>query len=143
VPESYPLEAAGPILCAGITMFSPLNTWKATSGGKRVGVVGVGGLGQMGIRLAKAMGNTVVAISTSPSKREAAMEIGADEFVVSKDPESLKTIEKSLDLILNTVSANHDINLYLNLLKRWIFSQLDSIAFSSFFYGKKDRANNL
>jgi uncharacterized zinc-type alcohol dehydrogenase-like protein len=118
VPESYPLEAAGPILCAGITMFSPLNTWKATSGGKRVGVVGVGGLGQMGIRLAKAMGNTVVAISTSPSKREAAMEMGADEFVVSKDPESLKTIEKSLDLILNTVSANHDINLYLNLLRR-------------------------
>jgi uncharacterized zinc-type alcohol dehydrogenase-like protein len=104
---------------------------------------GRGGLGQMGIRLAKAMGNTVVAISTSPSKREVAIEIGADEFVVSKDPESLKTIEKSLDLILNTVSANHDINLYLNLLKRWIFSQLDSIAFSSFFYCKKDIAINI
>ena len=88
-------------------MFSPLNTWKATTGGKRVGIVGVGGLGQMGIRLAKAMGNTVVAISTSPNKKATSMEIGADEFVISKDPESLKTVEKSLDLILNTVSATH------------------------------------
>ena len=84
-----------------------------------MGIVGVGGLGQMGIRLAKAMGNTVVAISTSPNKKAASMEIGADEFVISKDPESLKTVEKSLDLILNTVSATHDVTTYLNLLRRY------------------------
>ncbi len=72
----------------------------------------------MGIRLAKAMGNTVVAISTSANKRAAAIELGADEFVISKDPESLKTVEKSLDLILNTVSADHDVTTYLQLLAR-------------------------
>jgi uncharacterized zinc-type alcohol dehydrogenase-like protein len=99
-------------------MFSPLNNWKASSGGKRVGIVGIGGLGQMGIRLAKAMGNTVVAISTSANKKAAALELGADEFVISKDPESLKTVEKSLDLILNTVSADHDVTTYLQLLAR-------------------------
>jgi uncharacterized zinc-type alcohol dehydrogenase-like protein len=99
-------------------MFSPLNNWQASNGGKRVGIVGIGGLGQMGIRLAKAMGNTVVAISTSASKRAAALELGADEFVISKDPESLKTVEKSLDLILNTVSADHDVTTYLQLLAR-------------------------
>jgi uncharacterized zinc-type alcohol dehydrogenase-like protein len=99
-------------------MFSPLNNWKASNGGKRVGIVGIGGLGQMGIRLAKAMGNTVVAISTSANKKAAALELGADEFVISKDPESLKTVEKSLDLILNTVSADHDVTTYLQLLAR-------------------------
>jgi uncharacterized zinc-type alcohol dehydrogenase-like protein len=99
-------------------MYSPLNTWKAVNGGKRVGIVGIGGLGQMGIRLAKAMGNTVVAISSSVNKKKAALEMGADEFIISKDPDSLKTVEKSLDLILNTVSADHDINTYLQLLAR-------------------------
>jgi len=99
-------------------MYSPLNTWKATARGKHVGIVGVGGLGQMGIRLAKAMGNTVVAISTSPNKRQAALEMGADEFIISKEPESMAKIAKSLDLILNTVSAEHDINPLLQLLAR-------------------------
>ena len=99
-------------------MYSPLNTWKATTGGKRVGIVGIGGLGQMGIRLAKAMGNTVVAISSSPNKKQAALELGADEFIISKEPESMATVAKSLDLILNTVSADHDINAYLQLLAR-------------------------
>ena len=82
----------------------------------RVGIIGIGGLGQMGVRLAKAMGNTVTAISTSPSKEAAAKEIGADNFVVSTDPESMKGAGGSLDLILNTVSANHDLNTYLGLL---------------------------
>ena len=99
-------------------MYSPLNTWKATTGGKRVGIVGIGGLGQMGIRLAKAMGNTVVAISSSPHKKQAALELGADEFIISKEPKSMATVAKSLDLILNTVSADHDINAYLQLLAR-------------------------
>ena len=116
IPDDYPLEAAGPVFCAGITMFTPLVNYGADKGGKRVGVVGIGGLGQMGVRLAKAMGNTVTAISTSPSKEAAAREIGADNFVVSTDPESRKAAVGSLDLILNTVSADHDINTYLPLL---------------------------
>ena len=97
-------------------MFTPLVNYGADKGGKRVGVVGIGGLGQMGVRLAKAMGNTVTAISTSPNKEAAAREIGADNFVVSTDPDIMKNNAASLDLILNTVSANHDINTYLPLL---------------------------
>ena len=97
-------------------MFSPLVRYGADHGGRRVGVVGIGGLSQMGVRLAKAMGNTVTAISTSPNKEAAAKEIGADNFVVSTNPESLKDAGGSLDLILNTVSADHDINIYLPLL---------------------------
>jgi len=116
IPDGFPLEAAGPVFCAGVTMYSPLTYWKANNGGKRVGIVGIGGLGQMGVRIAKAMGNTVTAISTSPNKESAAKEIGADNFVVSKNAESMKAAEGSLDLIINTVSANHDINTYLPLL---------------------------
>ena len=116
IPEGYPLESAGPVFCAGITMFSPLCKYGADKGGKRVGIVGIGGLGQMGVQLAKAMGNTVTAISTSPNKKEAAMEIGADNFVVSTSKESMAAAAGSLDLILNTVSAEFDVNLYLPLL---------------------------
>jgi len=116
VPDGFPLEAAGPVFCAGITMYSPLCYWKANQGGMRVGIVGIGGLGQMGVRLAKAMGNTVTAISTSPNKEAAAREIGADNFVVSTDPASMTAAAKSLDLILNTVSASHDLNTYMGLL---------------------------
>jgi len=116
IPDGFPLEAAGPVFCAGITMYSPLCYWKANQGNMRVGIVGIGGLGQMGVRLAKAMGNTVTAISTSPNKEAAAREIGADNFVVSTDSESMKTAAKSLDLILNTVSASHNLNHYLGLL---------------------------
>jgi len=116
IPDGFPLEAAGPVFCAGITMYSPLVYWGADKGGKRVGVVGIGGLGQMGVRIAKAMGNTVTAVSTSPGKEAAAREIGADNFVVSTDPESMKAAADSLDLILNTVSAEHNLNTYLSLL---------------------------
>jgi len=116
VPEGFPLEAAGPVFCAGITMYSPLCHWGVKQGGKRVGIIGIGGLGQMGVRLAKAMGNTVTAISTSPGKEVAAREIGADKFVVSTDPESMKAAGMSLDLILNTVSAEHQAKHYLPLL---------------------------
>ena len=119
IPEGFPLEAAGPVFCAGITMYSPLVYWVAPTasqsvsqsspfqgaakGGKRVGIIGIGGLGQMGVRIAKAMGNTVTAISTSPNKEAAAKEIGADNFLVSTDPELMKAGADSLDLILNTV----------------------------------------
>ena len=104
IPDGFPLEAAGPVFCAGITMYSPLCDWGADRGQMRVGIVGIGGLGQMGVRLAKAMGNTVTAISTSPSKEAAAREIGARNFVVSTNEESMIGAAGSLDLILNTVS---------------------------------------
>merc|ERR1719394_2265149 len=116
IPDGFPLEAAGPVFCAGITMYSPLVHWKANNGGMRVGIVGIGGLGQMGVRIAKAMGNSVTAISTSPNKEAAAKEIGADNFVVSTNPESIKAASGSLALMINTVSANHDINPYLPVL---------------------------
>ena len=116
IPDGYPLESAGPVFCAGVTMFSPLCNYGADKGGQRIGIVGIGGLGQMGVQLAKAMGNTVTAISTSPNKKEAAMEIGADNFVVSTSKESMDAAAGSLDLILNTVSAQFDVNLYLPLL---------------------------
>jgi len=116
IPDGFPLEAAGPVFCAGITMFSPLVYWKANQGGMKVGIIGIGGLGQMGVRLAKAMGNTVTAISTSPNKEAAAKEIGADNFVVSTDTASMTSAGQTLDLILNTVSASHDLNHYLPLL---------------------------
>jgi len=118
IPKSYPLESAGPLFCAAITMYSPLAHWGAIKGGKNVGIVGIGGLGQMGVQLAKAMGNKVTAISTSPNKKETALEIGADNFVVSTDPESMKGAANSLDLILNTVSVNHQLSTYLPLLRR-------------------------
>jgi uncharacterized zinc-type alcohol dehydrogenase-like protein len=118
IPMSYPLEAAGPVFCAGITMYTPLKKWGAFNGGKRVGIVGIGGLGQMGVRLAAAMGNEVTAISTSPKKKEVATSIGAKHFVVSKDPESMANAAGSLDLILNTVSADHEVETYMNLLGR-------------------------
>ena len=97
-------------------MFTPLVRYGADKGGMRVGVVGIGGLGQMGVQIAKAMGNTVTAISTSPKKEAAAREIGADNFLVSTNPDCLKNNAASLDLIINTVSADHDINTYLPLL---------------------------
>lgn len=116
IPKSYPMEAAGPIFCSGITMFSPLKRYGAIAGGKRVGILGIGGLGQMGIRLAKAMKCEVTAISTSPNKEAKAREIGADHFVVSTDPESMKSAAKSLDLILDTAAANHQAFDYFSLL---------------------------
>lgn len=119
IPKNLPLEKAAPIMCAGITMYDPLVHWGFASGAKRtVGIVGIGGLGTMGIKLAKALGHTVVAISTNANKEKIAKEKGADIFVVTKDPESLKKHEGICDLILNTVSAEHDINIYYNLLAK-------------------------
>ena len=116
VADEIPLEKAGPLLCAGITMYDPLKHWGASEGNKSVGIIGIGGLGTMGIKLAKAMGNRVVAISTTPSKEAMAKEKGADAFIVSKDPESMKNETAKLDLILNTVSAAHECSEYLPLL---------------------------
>jgi len=119
IPSSYPLEKAGPVFCSAITVYSPLAQHGALKGGKNIGVIGIGGLGQMGVMLAKAMGNRVTAISTTPKKKQAALEMGADNFIVSTDPASMKAGDNSLDLILNCVSANHQVALYIPLLRRF------------------------
>lgn len=115
-PEAQ-LAAVAPLLCAGITTYSPLRHWKVGPG-HRVGVVGIGGLGHMGIKLAHAMGAYVVAFTTSQAKREAAKVLGADEVVVSRNPEEMAAYDKRLDFILNTVAAPHDLDAFLALLKR-------------------------
>ncbi|MCP1574987.1 putative zinc-type alcohol dehydrogenase-like protein [Herbaspirillum rubrisubalbicans] len=111
------LAAVAPLLCAGITTYSPLRHWGAGPG-KKVGVVGIGGLGHMGIKIAHAMGAHVVAFTTSDSKRAAAKALGADEVVVSRNAEEMAVHAKSLDFILDTVAAPHDLDAFLSLLKR-------------------------
>jgi alcohol dehydrogenase (NADP+) len=111
------LAAAAPLLCAGITTWSPLRHWKVGPG-KKVGMVGIGGLGHMGLKLAKALGAHVVAFTTSPGKIEDAKALGADEVVVSRHPEEMKAHAGSFDFILNTVAAPHDLDPFLLLLKR-------------------------
>lgn len=117
IPKGLPLDQAAPLLCAGITMFSPLRHWKANKK-SRIGVAGLGGLGHMAVKLAAAMGAHVTVLSTSQNKMKDAEKLGANSFVVVKNPIELKKIENSLDLILNSISAPHDYDLYLNLLKR-------------------------
>ena len=111
------LAAVAPLLCAGITTYSPLRHWGAGPG-KKVGVVGIGGLGHMGIKLARALGAQVVAFTTSASKVEDAKKLGAHEVVVSKDPEAMKKHLRSFDFILDTVSAPHNLDAFTTLLKR-------------------------
>ena len=115
-PEDQ-LAAVAPLLCAGITTYSPLRHWNVGPG-QKVGVVGIGGLGHMGIKLAHAMGAHVVAFTTYTSKREAARTLGADEVVVSRHPEEMAAHAASFDFILNTVAAPHDLDAFLTLLKR-------------------------
>jgi uncharacterized zinc-type alcohol dehydrogenase-like protein len=115
--EEGQLAAVAPLLCAGITTWSPLRHWQAGPG-KTVGIVGIGGLGHMGIKLARALGAHVVAFTTSASKRQDAEALGAHEVVVSTDPAAMAARAKTLDLIVNTVAAPHDLDAYLALLKR-------------------------
>ncbi|MEG0921786.1 MAG: NAD(P)-dependent alcohol dehydrogenase [Comamonas sp.] len=115
-PETQ-LAAVAPLLCAGITTYSPLRHWNVGAGHK-VGVVGIGGLGHMGIKLAHAMGAYVVAFTTSESKRADAKALGADEVVVSRNSDEMAEHAKSLDFILNTVAAPHDLDAFFALLKR-------------------------
>lgn len=117
VPNNLDLAAAAPLLCAGITTFSPLR--HANVGpGKKVGIVGIGGLGHMAVKIAKAMGAYVVVITTSQSKVEDAKRLGADDVVLSTDQNQMKNNARTLDFILDCVSAQHDINAYLSLIKR-------------------------
>jgi uncharacterized zinc-type alcohol dehydrogenase-like protein len=115
VPEKLDLASAAPLLCAGITTYSPLKHWNAGPG-KKVGIIGIGGLGHLAIKIARAMGAYVVVFSTSLSKAEDAKRLGADEVVLSTDAEQMKQQSK-LDMILDTVSAKHNVNTYLHLLK--------------------------
>ncbi|EPB6467977.1 NAD(P)-dependent alcohol dehydrogenase [Cronobacter dublinensis] len=115
-PESQ-LAAVAPLLCAGITTYSPLRHWHIGPG-KKVGIVGIGGLGHMGIKLAHAMGAQVVAFTTTESKRDAAKALGADDVVVSRNPDEIQAHAKSFDFILNTVAAPHSLDAFTALLKR-------------------------
>jgi uncharacterized zinc-type alcohol dehydrogenase-like protein len=117
IPENLDPAAVAPLLCAGITTYSPLRHWKVSKG-QKVGIVGLGGLGHMGVKLAHAFGARVVLFTTSPGKAQDGKRLGADEVVVSKNEEAMAKHVNSFDFILDTVSAKHDPNLYLNLLKR-------------------------
>jgi uncharacterized zinc-type alcohol dehydrogenase-like protein len=117
VPQNLNLAGAAPLLCAGITTYSPMRHWGVTKG-KKVGVVGLGGLGHMGVKFAHAFGAHTVVFTTSPNKKEDALRLGADEVVVSRNADEMKKHAGSFDFILDAVSADHDINAYLNLLAR-------------------------
>ena len=117
VPSNLDLAGTAPLLCAGITTYSPLRHWGAGKG-KKVGIVGLGGLGHVGVKLADALGAHVVAFTTSPDKKEDALRLGADEVVVSRNANEMEKHAGSFDFILDTVSAAHDINAYLALLAR-------------------------
>jgi len=117
VPSNLDLAGAAPLLCAGITTYSPMRHWGVTKG-KKVGVVGLGGLGHMGVKFAHALGAHVVVFSTSPNKKDDAIRLGADEVVISKNADEMQKHAGSFDFILDCVSANHDINAYIQLLRR-------------------------
>jgi alcohol dehydrogenase (NADP+) len=117
VPKGLDPAGAAPLLCAGITTYSPLRHWKVQKG-QKVGVVGLGGLGHMGIKIAAALGARVVLFTTSPGKAEDAVRLGASEVVISRDTAAVQKHLKSFDFILDTVSAGHDLNALIDLLKR-------------------------
>ncbi|KAJ3773903.1 chaperonin 10-like protein [Lentinula raphanica] len=117
VPESVPLDKAAPLMCAGITLYSPLHHWKAGPG-KRVGIIGFGGLGHMGVKLAKALGCEVTVFSQTYSKREIGLQLGADNYIATSEPNVFSALTHKFDLIINTVSASIPLELYLSCLRR-------------------------
>jgi uncharacterized zinc-type alcohol dehydrogenase-like protein len=117
IPSGLPLERVAPLLCAGITTYSPLRQY-GVKAGDNVAILGLGGLGHVGVKIAKAMGAKVTVLSHSASKREAALALGADDFINTSEPNAFKENSKRFDFILDTVSAQHDYNAYLELLKR-------------------------
>ena len=117
VPDNLPLDGAAPLLCAGITTYSPLRTWNVGPGSK-VAIIGLGGLGHMGVKLAAALGAEVTVISTSNRKETDAYRLGAKHFIISKDAEAITAAAGSFDLILNTVSAASEVNSQLALLAK-------------------------
>jgi uncharacterized zinc-type alcohol dehydrogenase-like protein len=117
VPNNLNLAGVAPLLCAGITTYSPMRHWGVTKD-KKVGIVGLGGLGHMGVKFAHALGAHVVVFTTSPNKKEDALRLGADEVVISRNADEMEKHAGSFDFILDAVSADHDINAYINLLRR-------------------------
>jgi uncharacterized zinc-type alcohol dehydrogenase-like protein len=117
VPTNLDLAGAAPLLCAGITTYSPMRHWGVTKG-KKVGVVGLGGLGHMGVKFAHALGAHVVVFTTSPGKKDDALRLGADEVVISRNADEMGKHAGSFDFILDAVAADHDINAYIQMLRR-------------------------
>ncbi len=117
VSEKLDLKAAAPLLCAGVTLYSPLRHWKVGPG-MNVGIIGLGGLGHMGVKFAHAMGAKVTTITTSPGKEEDARKLGADSVLISRDAAAMEKARNSFDLLINTIPVNHDLNPYVVLLKR-------------------------
>lgn len=117
IPDNLELSGVAPLLCAGITTYSPISRWGDIKG-KKVGIVGLGGLGHMGVKFARAFGAHVVVFTTSPGKREDALRLGANDVVVSRNADEMKRHAGRFDFILDTISADHDINTYINLLSR-------------------------
>lgn len=149
VPENLDPKAAAPLLCAGITTYSPLAHWGVKKGDK-VGVIGLGGLGHMGVKFAHAMGAHTVMITTSPSKSEDAKKLGADDVLISKDEDQMKKHAGSFDFLLNTIPVGHDMNPYTNLLKRdstmvivGAVEPLDPLHGGSLIMGRKSIAGSL
>jgi len=116
IPDNLPLDKAAPLLCAGITLYSPLMHWKAGRG-KKVAIIGLGGLGHMGVKIAHALGADVTVLSHSEAKRADAKRLGADHYYATANPDTFEQLKNTFDLIINTVSADLDINKYLELLK--------------------------
>jgi len=149
IPKNLDLAATAPLLCAGITTYSPLRHYKISKG-QKIGVVGLGGLGHMGVKLAKALGAHVVVFTTSANKVQDALRLGADEVVNSKNEADMKRQAGSLHFVLDTVAAQHDINAYLALLKRdGILTQVGvpaeplSVNVSSLIFGRKSFTGSL
>ena len=117
IPDTLPLDAAAPLLCAGITLYSPLKHWNAGPG-KTVGIIGLGGLGHMGVKLSHALGAKTVVLSQSLKKSDDAKRLGADEFYATSDEETFKKLAGTFDLIINTVGVKMDLNPYMSLLKK-------------------------
>ena len=149
LPKNLDLAAVAPLLCAGITTYSPLKHWKVGKGSK-VGVIGLGGLGHMALKLAHAFGARVVQFTTSESKRADALRLGADEVVLSNDANQMRAHAGSFDFILDTVSAPHDLNAFLQLLKRdgtmtlvGVPDKPPVVAAGSLIFGRKALAGSL
>lgn len=149
IPDNIDPAAAAPLLCAGITSYSPLAHWNVKAGDK-VGIIGLGGLGHMGVKLAHAMGATVIMITTSPSKGADAMRLGADGILLSTDATAIQAAANSFDFLLNTIPVGHDPNPYIQLLKRdatMVFvgaiEPLESINGKNLIYKRKNVAGSL
>jgi uncharacterized zinc-type alcohol dehydrogenase-like protein len=149
IKKGLPLERVAPLLCAGITTYSPLKRY-GTKKGKKVGVVGLGGLGHMAVKIAKAMGAEVTVFSTSPNKQQDAKKLGAKNFIITSDPKNFEPYASKLDLIIDTVSAPHDFGLYMSTLKIGgthvlvgVAPEPNQVAAGALIFGRKSLAGSL